>query len=342
MESAPGTPALVSLPDIRQAADRIRSFVRETPLVEIDAVDRGEGAGGPVLLKCENLQRGGAFKMRGAFNMLMRLSPEERRRGVITYSSGNHGRALALAAGFHGIDAVVVMPTTAPALKVDAVRALGARAILAGTTILERQAAAEAEAAARGLTLVPPFDHPWIIEGQGTVGLEILARRPDATAIYVPVGGGGLIAGVAGAAKQSAASIRIVGVEPAGAAKMTAARKAGHPVTLPSTSSLADGLLAVRPGDLTFAHVEAFVDEIVTVAEQEIVDAMLWLFERARLVVEPSGAVSLAGALRDLKARAGAGIPATGPVAAVLSGGNISPDAYARCLNMAGAGRRDG
>ena len=215
-------------------------------------------AGRPLWLKCESLQPAGAFKIRGAYNMVARLTPEQRARGVVTYSSGNHGQAMALAARELGAPAVVVMPTTAPAIKVEGARAFGAEVIFAGTTSADRRVRAEAEAAARGLTMVPPFDHEWIIAGQGTAGLEILDQCPDVAAIVVPVGGGGLLAGVAAAVKQARPQVKVIGVEPSGAAKMTASIAAGHPVTLPSTATIADGLMPVRPGDLTFAHVQAY------------------------------------------------------------------------------------
>jgi threonine dehydratase len=313
---------LVTLEDIRSAADTIKDVARVTPVTCVS----GHGLS-PLALKCENLQPAGAFKVRGAYNMVARLSPDERRKGVITYSSGNHGQAVALAAQLLGAPAVIVMPTTAPAMKIEGVRARGAEVILEGTTSIERRERADREAAARGLTMVPPFDHPWIIAGQGTAGLEILTQVPDAGTVIVQIGGGGLIAGVAAAIKQSRRAVRIVGVEPAGAAKMRASVEAGRPVTLPSTCSIADGLLPVRPGDLTFAHVQAFVDEIVTVDDQAIVDAVLWLFRYAKLVVEPSGAITVAAVL------SGAFVPPAGSTTvAVLSGGNIAAETFATYL----------
>ena len=192
--------------------------------------------------------------------------------------------------------------------------------------MLERRSRAEAEAAARGLTMVPPFDHPWIIAGQGTVGLEILEQCPDVTDVYVPVGGGGLISGVATAIRGMRGGVRVIGVEPAGAAKMSTSLAAGQPVTLPSTSSLADGLLAVRPGDLTFAHVRQHVAEVVTVDEDAIAAAVRWLFTEARIVAEPSGATALARILQ-------AG-PAAGRVpVAIVSGGNVEPAVFAALIS---------
>jgi len=307
---------LISLDDIRAAAHRIRPIARVTPLHDVSLA-----AGFPLRLKCENLQPAGAFKIRGACNMLMQLGADDRRRGVITYSSGNHGQALALAAKLIGAPAVVVMPTTAPAIKVEGVRGFGAEVIFEGTTSAHRRARAEAEASARGLTVVPPFEHPWIIAGAGTCGLEIVEQCAELSAVYVQIGGGGLISGVAAAVKQLKPSVRVVGVEPSGAAKMKASREAGHPVTLEKTASIADGLLPVRPGDLTFAHVQAYVDDLVTVEDSEISQAVGWLFRHAKLVVEPSGAATVAAVL---KARRATDSDREGVIVAVLSGGNVA------------------
>ncbi|MGH9196933.1 MAG: threonine ammonia-lyase [Acidimicrobiia bacterium] len=251
---------LVSLEVIRGAADRISPIVRNTPLVEVSCP-----SGERLFLKCENLQVGGAFKIRGAYNMISQLDDDQRRRGVITYSSGNHGQAVAIASKSLAAPAVIVMPTTAPVIKVEGTKQHGAEVIFEGTTSVERRRRAEAEAAARGLTMVPPFDHASIIAGQGTVGLEIVHQCPEVSTVLVQIGGGGLISGVAAAIKQWRPSVRVLGVEPVGAAKMKASIEAGHPVTLENTSSIADGLLPLRPGDLPFAHVQAFVDGIVTV-----------------------------------------------------------------------------
>jgi threonine dehydratase len=330
------TAALVTLDDIRSAALRIRAVAHRTPVLDVVMDTRlvrerliGERRGGsldpptsdaPTLgLKCENFQPSGAFKIRGACNMLTQLSPEARAAGVITYSSGNHGLAVALVARSLGIPAVIVMPASAPRVKVDGVRHFGADVIVAGTTSAERQARAEEEAEARGLTIVPPFDHPLIIAGAGTVGLEILEQRPQATAIYVPMGGGGQISGIAAAVKRMREGVRIIGVEPAGAARMSASLAASHPVTLEPSSSIADGLLTLRPGDLTFAHVRAFVDQVATVDDDAMVAAVKWLFHEARVVAEPSGAAAVAAALH-------AGEPGA---VAIVSGGNVDAKAFA-------------
>lgn len=319
------TMTLVAAADIEAAAERIRNVAVRTPILDVDVVRSGQ-SGSPcsIGLKCENFQPMGAFKIRGAYNMIARLSPDLRAAGVITYSSGNHGQAVALAAERFRIPAVVVMPETAPRVKVDGVRRYKGEVIFAGTTSVDRRQKAEAEAAARGLTIIPPFDHPWIIEGAGTCGLEILEQRPDVPAVYVPVGGGGLISGIAAAIKGRGSSARIIGVEPTGAAKMSASRAAGRPVKLDHTSSIADGLLPLRPGDLTFAHVHSFVDDIVTVDDEAIAAAVRWLFREARIVAEPSGAATFAGVFASASVADG--------TVAVISGGNVSPEDYGRYI----------
>jgi threonine dehydratase len=313
---------LVTLDDIRHAAERIRTIARRTPVLDVS-----DQAGRALRLKCEPHQPGGAFKIRGATNMLARLPADARARGVITYSSGNHGQAVALAASRFGVPAVVVAPTTAPAIKIAGMKRWGAEVILDGTTSAHRLARAEKEAAARGLTMVPPFDHPWIIEGQGTAGLEILEQAPDVDVVVVPVGGGGLISGVSAAVKLSNPRVKVVGVEPAGAPKMSQSVAAGRPITLESTKSIADGLMPVRPGDLTFAHVQAYVDDVVTVTDDEIARAALWLFYEAKQVVEPSGAATVAAILSSTP---GSVLGDTGVrVVAILSGGNVAPETLA-------------
>jgi len=318
--AASGTARFVTLDEIRAARERIRPIAKVTPLVDVSDI-----AGRSLSLKCESLQPGGAFKIRGAFNMVAQLSDEERRRGVITYSSGNHGQAVALAAREHGIPAVVVMPTTAPKIKVEGARGFGAEVIFAGTTTIHRRAKAEEVAAERGLTMVPPFDHEWIIAGQGSLGLEILEQRPDVGTILVPIGGGGLISGVAAAVKLSKPGVRVVGVEPATAASMKNSIDAGEVRTLDGAKSIADGLMAVRPGDLNFALVRQFVDRIDTVDDSEIAAAVRWLLLRAKIVAEPSGAATVAAALRDP-------IAYDGHVVAIVSGGNLDPSTLNLCL----------
>jgi threonine dehydratase len=308
-------PPLVTLDEIRAAAGRIRAVARRTPLIGPHASGRGQ-----VWLKCENFQPTGAFKIRGACNMVAQLSTAAREAGVITYSSGNHGQAVALVARHFGVPAVVVMPATAPAVKVEGVRRYGAEVIVEGTTSAERRARAEAEAAARGMTIVPPFDHPWIVAGAGTVGLELLEECPQARAVYVPVGGGGLVSGVAAAVKGMRSGVRVVGVEPAGAPRMSASLGAGHPVTLDAATTVADGLRTLRPGEVTFAHIQALVDEVVTVTDDRITGGMAWLFREARVAAEPSGAAAVAAALDARDAEA----------VAIVTGGNVSAEDFAR------------
>jgi len=309
---------LVSLDAIRDAARRVAPIARRTPVLDVSDL-----AGFPLILKCEQQQPGGAFKIRGATNMLMRLPKDVLARGVVTFSSGNHGQGVALAASRLGVPAVIVMPTTAPAIKIAGVRRWGAEVILEGTTSIDRKMRAEAFVASRGMTMVPPFDHEWIIEGQGTCGLEILEQVPDVGVVVVPIGGGGLVSGVAAAVKLSRPDVRVVGVEPAGAAKMSASLAAGHPVTLERTDTIADGLMPVRPGDLTFEHVREFVDQVVTVDDATIARAALWLFHEAKQVVEPSGAATVAAVLWP---SAGSRLAdRTRKVVAILSGGNVAP-----------------
>lgn len=305
--------------DLRSARARVAGCARLTPLLHSEAL--APRLGGAIALKCESLQIGGAFKIRGATNFISQVAESDRRRGLITYSSGNHGIAVATAARRAGAPAVVVMPETAPALKRDQVRSLGAEVHFAGTTSLDRKARAEAILQERGLTMVPPFDHPWIVAGQATCGLEILEQMPDVRTILVPVGGGGLLSGIALACSHGRRGVRVVGVEPEGAAKMSASLRAGAPVTLREVRSIADGLLPSRPGDLTFALAKGLVERVVTVPDEAIASAAALLLREEHLLVEWSGAAALAALL------AGSLPPPSGPTVVVLSGGNADPQA---------------
>jgi threo-3-hydroxy-L-aspartate ammonia-lyase len=325
---------LVTLGEIVEARERIKAAARYTPLIDVPWPGPDPQDPRSLWLKVESLQPMGAFKIRGAFNMIAQLPKAQLQRGVITYSSGNHGQAVALAAQTLGAPAVIVMPTTAPQVKIDGCKSYGAEVIMEGTTSLDRQRRAEQEAAARGLTIVPPFDHRQIIIGQGTIGLEILEQRPDLGTVVVPVGGGGMASGVAAAIKMSKPSVRVVAVEPVGAPKMTKSIEAGRPVTLPSSKSIADGLMNLRPGDLTFAHIRKFVDDVVTVGEEDIAKTVGWLFRHARLVVEPSGAVTTAAVALGL----GRVDASNGAVVAVVSGGNVAPEAFAKYLSLPSGG----
>jgi threonine dehydratase len=308
---------LVTTDSIAAAARALVGVAVRTPL--LTAPWLAEETAADVRLKCENLQRAGAFKIRGAYTRIARMTEEQRQRGVIAYSSGNHAQGVALAAKLFGINAVVVMPTTAPSIKVEGARRLGAEVVLEGTTSTERQSKAEAIARERGLTIVAAFDDPDVIAGQGTIGLEILEDWPEVEAILVPVGGGGMVAGVSAWVKRMQPSCRVIGVEPENADAMSRAVTAGEPVTIVSKPTIADGLMPVRVGDLNFAHVRELTDQVVCVSDAEILDATRALFTRGKLVVEFSGAATVA-ALRsgrlELRGKR---------VAVVLSGGNLDP-----------------
>jgi len=312
---------LVSLDLIKEAHERIRSVVVRTPLYHAAALS--EELEAKVLLKLESLQRTGSFKIRGAYNFVAQIPEEMRSCGVITYSSGNHAQAVALAAQLHGIRAVVVMPVNAPQIKRDGAARLGAEVILEGTTSTERRIRAESIAAEENLTIVPPYDALGIIAGQGTTGLEIAEESEDFEVLLAPIGGGGLCSGCAAAIRRLRPNVKIVGVEPVGGASMKAALDAGEPVTLPQVDSIADGLLPVRSGDRTFAHVREFVDQVVLVEDDEIREAAKFLFAHERVVVEFSGAATVA-ALRSGRIES-----AGRTVAAVVSGGNVDPGVIA-------------
>ncbi|CAN5762232.1 pyridoxal-phosphate dependent enzyme [soil metagenome] len=316
-----------SAADIEAAARGLAGIAVRTPL--LPAPWLGELIGADVRLKCENLQAAGAFKIRGAYTALSRLTPADRNRGVIAYSSGNHAQGVALAARLFGVRAVVVMPTTAAPVKIEGAKRLGAEVVLEGTSSLHRQHRAEAMAAEQGLTIIPAFDHADIIAGQGTVGLEIAGDWPEVDTIVVPVGGGGLISGVAAYIRQTRPAVRVIGVEPVTADAMKRSLTAGHPVTIEPASTVADGLMPVRPGDLTFAHARAFVDDIVLVDDVAIIDATRRIMMQSKLVVEFSGAATVAALL------SGAIDARGGRVVAVLSGGNIDPQ---RALELFGRG----
>lgn len=326
MTTASPVATLVGLDDIRSAADILAPVAVRTPLLPADAIS--ERTGGAVWLKPEMLQRGGAFKFRGAFNFLSRLDPAVRARGVIAPSSGNHAQAVALAAKLFGVPATVVMPTTVTHAKRSGAERLGARVELAGTTTADRMARALEIQRRDGGTLVPPYDDPLIIAGQGTAGLEIAHDLPDVGTVLVPVGGGGLSAGVATAIKLTCPGARVVGVEPAGAPKLSRARAAGQPVRLDHTSGLADGLLAVEVGRLPFAHHQQFIDQVVTVEDSALIGAIRLLLDRMKLVVEPSGAITVAALLEG-------SVRPQGPTVAVLSGGNIEWEGLRQLLNGA-------
>ena len=324
MATATSPLSLLTLDDIRSAAATLRGVVVRTPLLP----DEGLTAklGHPVFVKPEMLQRGGAFKLRGAYNYVANLSPEQRSRGVVAPSSGNHAQAVALAARLFGINATVVMPTTVTPAKRGGAERLGARIELAGTTTADRMARAQEIVRTEGGTLVPPYDDPFIIAGQGTAGLEIAEDLPDVGTILVQVGGGGLSAGVATAVKLSCPGARVIAVEPEGAPKLSRAREAGRPTRLEKTASIADGLMAVEIGYTPFAHHQSFVDEVVTVPDKATANAVRYLLNRMKLVAEPSGAITVAALLEGIA-------KPKGKTVAVLSGGNIEWDGLTELLS---------
>jgi threonine dehydratase len=319
----PITPALVELAAIRAAADVLRGIAVRTPLVPFGAPERNQW------LKAESLQPIGAFKLRGAYVAAAAIPAAERSRGLITYSSGNHAQGVARAARLFGVPAVIVMPSDAPAVKRARVEADGAEVIIVGPASDERRIVAERIAAERGLHVIPPFDDPRIVAGQGTVGLEIAEAMPDVAAVLVPIGGGGLAAGVAAAISALAPRARVIGVEPELGADARDSLEAGHIVRWDAglvSRTIADGTRTQAIGALNFAHLSRQLDSIVTVSEEEIAAAVRLAAEEARLVVEPSGALPVA-AMRFHAREAGlAGLP--GPVVGVVSGGNVDPDRY--------------
>ncbi|HTF57318.1 MAG TPA: threonine/serine dehydratase [Planctomycetota bacterium] len=302
---------MVSLADIRRARQRLKGVALVTPLLPLKY-------GRPdTWLKCENLQRSGSFKLRGAYNKIASLAPAVRRRGVVAYSSGNHAQGVALAARIFGIPATIVMLDQSMAHKVEGTKSYGAEVIFGGRSSEEIKARAEAIAAELGRTIVKPFDDPFIIAGQGTIGLEIMDQLRGVKSVVVPIGGGGLTSGVATAVKSANPRVKIFGVEPSGAPKMSESLKKGELVTLPGTDTVADGLKPVRAGELTFAHVRRYVDEVVLVTDEEILSATRHLILREKLIVEPSGAATVAAILSE-KVK----LP-KGPAVAVISGGNV-------------------
>jgi threonine dehydratase len=311
---------MVTLSDIRSAQTRLQNVAIRTPLIEFRHGDSGPRR---LFLKPENQQPIGAFKLRGAYNKIASLSEGERKRGVITYSSGNHGQGVAYAARALGVKAVVVMPDNAPAIKREATAALGAEIVFVGPGSMERQLKAEELAARCGYIVVPPYNDEKIIAGQGTIGLEILEDLPEVEAVFVPVGGGGMISGVATAIKLSKPSVKIIGVEPEVAADAQASLRAGKIVQFPAAEvsrTMADGLRTQSIGPINFEHIRRYVDDIVTVTENEIREAVRLLAENPNTLAEPSGAVATAGFLFR-----GEQLPQTKLNAAIISGGNIDP-----------------
>ncbi|HEX2916306.1 MAG TPA: threonine/serine dehydratase [Chloroflexia bacterium] len=317
---------MVTLDDIQLAKERIKGVAVRTPLLPCPQQETAQ----KLYFKPENFQPIGAFKLRGAYNKIASLSAAEKERGVITYSSGNHAQGVAYAARALGVRALIVMPGNAPKIKLENTRALGAQIVLVGNGGEERRIKAEELAAEHGYVIVPPYNDETLIAGQGTVGLEILEDLPEVETVLVPIGGGGLISGTAAALKLAKRGVRVIGVEPELAADAQASLRSGHMVEFPpekTVLTIADGLRAQHLGDITFAHIQAFVDDIVTVSEEEIREAVRRLAMKAKLVVEPSGAVTFAAYLFHRNE-----FPQTDNTVAIISGGNIEPAMLAEIL----------
>jgi threonine dehydratase len=306
---------MIGVDAIRAARESIASVVHRTPVLSLSSLDGRAGV--RLLIKAEVLQKTGSFKPRGVLNRLARLTAGERERGVICISAGNHAQALAWAAARIGVASTVVMPTTASTSKIAAAKAYGAEVILRGETAVETYLDFDAIVEESGRVVIPPYDDPHIIAGQGTIGLELLEEVPDLEAVVVPVGGGGLIGGIGAAVKEHAPSVRVVGVEPVGAACLHDALAAGHVVHLPRTPTIADGLAAPFASDLTLAMAKRYVDDVVLVSDDELIESMWMIFERTKLMTEPGGAAAIAALLAR---RCGLRGQRT---VAVLSGGNV-------------------
>jgi threonine dehydratase len=322
----------VGVAEVRAAADLLRDVAVSTPLLHSRFLS--DLAGGPVYLKCENLQRTGSFKIRGAYVRIARLTEAERAGGVVAASAGNHAQGVAFAASLLGCHATVFMPEGAPLPKVAATRAYGADVLFPGPTVDDCLVAAQAYAQERGAVFIHPFDHPDVVAGQGTIGLEILEQCPDVRTIVTATGGGGLVAGLAVAVKELRPEVKIIGVQAKRAAAFPPSLAAAEPTRVDIGSTMADGIAVGRPGDLTFELVSKLVDAVVTVSEESLSQALLLCLERAKQLVEPAGAAGVAALLEHAYAF-------KPPVVALLSGGNIDPLLLAKVLRhgLAVAGR---
>ena len=326
---------MVSVRDVEAAAEAIAPIVRSTPMLQAGVLTRRVGA--PVRLKAENLQRGGSFKIRGATNRIGTLSSAELERGVVAASAGNHAQAVAIAARARGAEAELFMPGDAALAKIEAVRGYGGAVRLVEGSYDDAGAAASAEAERTGRVLIHAFDDPAVVAGQGTIGLEIAAQAPATRLIVVAVGGGGLAAGIAIAAKARLDGVRVVGVQSDACAPYLASLEAERPVGLAAVSTICDGIAVKRPGELTLPLVAEHVDDVVTVSDDDVAQAMVLLLERTKLVAEPAGAATVAALL------AGAvEAPSEGEVCAVISGGNVDAGRLAECIRLGetAAGRR--
>ena len=314
---------MVTYDDVARAHERIKGAAHRTPVLASATADALIGA--KLFFKCENLQRMGAFKFRGAYNALSQLSPEERKRGVLAFSSGNHAQAVALAGKLLGMRTLIVMPENAPRVKVEATRGYGAE-VVTYRKDEDREIVAQRLAAERGMVTIPPFNHPHIVEGQGTAAKELLEETGPLDMLVVPCGGAGLLSGCAIAARHLAPNCHVVGVEPAAGDDVTQSFRTGRIVSIAVPDTIADGARTTAPGSVTFPIVQRYVNEMVTVADDELLSAMFWLWERMKIIVEPTGALGFAALFsKKLKPRARVGV--------VLSGGNIDLHWAAAQLN---------
>ncbi|MCS6881170.1 MAG: pyridoxal-phosphate dependent enzyme [Oscillochloridaceae bacterium] len=316
------TSLAINLEDVRDAAARLRGIANFTPVHTSRTLN--ELTGREIWLKCENFQRSGSFKFRGAYNAISRLPAERRARGVVAFSSGNHAQGAALAAKLFGIPAVICMPDDAPPVKVAATRGYGAEVAIFDRSTVDRDTFARAIAEERGMTVIPPYDHPHIIAGQGTVALELLAQAEGLDALVIPVGGGGLIGGCAVAARGLQPGIRIFGVETEGADDGRQSLERGERVTIPPPATIADGIRTTSPGELTFPIMQRHVERILVVSDEAVLEALRFILLRLKLVAEPTGAVGLAAVLGGLLP------PECRRVGVVICGGNLEPSLLAR------------
>lgn len=312
----------INLDTIKEARSILEGNIEKTPIYTASRMSKN------LYIKMENLQKTGSFKLRGAYNKVAHLSKEQAERGVISSSAGNHAQGLALSATKQGIKSYICIPSVAPLSKIEATRGYGGEVIIVDGTFDDAQKRAHEIEKEKNLTYVAPFDDEYVIAGQGTIGLEILEQLPDVKYIVVPIGGGGLIAGIALAVKSINPDVKIIGVEPENAASMLASHKAGKQVTLDNVNTMADGIAVKRPGDITFDLVEKYVDEIVTVSEDEITNAILRLLEESKVTAEGAGASSIAAVLQDKCDFS------QGKVCAVLSGGNININTISQIINQ--------
>lgn len=318
------TEPVITLADVQAAAGRLSGVAHHTPVLTSRTLDERTGAS--IFLKCENFQRIGAFKFRGAYNAIVQLPDEDRMRGVATYSSGNHAQAVALSARLLGTTAMILMPEDTPAPKLDATREYGAEVVTYDRYTGDRTAIGAALAAERGLTLIPPYEHPHVMAGQGTAALELIGDTGPLDVLVVPIGGGGLMAGCATAASALSPGVQIIGVEPEAGDDTKRSLDAGHRVTIPVPRTIADGQAAETPGELTFSVNQRLVSDIVLISDAEIRTAMAFLFDRMKLVTEPSGAIAVAALLTGKVKAAGK------RVGVIVSGGNIGVNRFCELL----------